>query len=225
LAAAVQADIIDRVVAVVGQQAITASEVELQLRLEAMFNREELDITAERRRQAMQRLIALRLIQNEAIMAGFLRISEADVQRNLQQSKTELYLNGIGFEQALKLYDLREQDVMDFWRQVIGYERFKDFRFKTGLEVSREEVAAYYERHVVPEFQAKGNGTPPPLDEIYEKVEQAVIEEFANAQLDEWFKETRPETRIVILEERSQATREEAAPGGSPAPQPGALPR
>jgi peptidyl-prolyl cis-trans isomerase SurA len=219
-----RADIIDRVVAVVGQQAITASEVETQLRLEAMFNREPLDITADKRRQALQRLIAVRLIQGEAIMAGFLKTSEAEVQRRLEESKQEHYLNGSGFEAALKLYNLREQDVTDFLRQVIGYERFKDFRFKTGLEVSREEVSAYYESHIVPEFRAAGNGSPPPLDDIYDKVEQAVIEERANALLDEWIKETRPQTRIVILEEEPQP-KEPAAPASSPPTPTGAAPR
>jgi peptidyl-prolyl cis-trans isomerase SurA len=224
LAAALGAAIVDRVVAVVGQQAIAASEVETQLRLEAMFNREPLDITAEKRRQGLQRLIAVRLIQGEAIMAGFLKVSETEVQRRLEESKQERYLNGVAFEDALKLYDLREQDVTDFWRQVIGYERFKDFRFKTGLEVSREEVSAYYESHIVPEFRAEGNGSPPPLDDIYDKVEQAVIEERANALLDEWLKETRPQTRIVILEER-QPTQEQAAPASAPTTPTGAAPR
>jgi hypothetical protein len=221
-----QADIVDRVVAVVGQQAITASEVELQLRLEAMFNREPLDVTDEKRRLALQRLIAVRVIQSEAIMAGFLRTSQAEVQRRLELSKQEQYLNSLGFDQALKFYDLREQDVMDFWRQVIGYERFKDFRFKTGLEVSPEEVAAYYERQIVPELRAAGNTSPPPLDEIYDRVEQAAIEERANALLEEWLKETRPQTRIVILEEAPQATQQgPAAPAGSPATASGAAPR
>jgi hypothetical protein len=221
-----QGDIIDRVVAVVGQQAITASEVELQLRLEAMFNREPLDITAEKRRLALQRLIAVRVIQSEAIMAGFLRTGEAEVQRRLEQSKQEQYLNSLGFEQALKFHDLREQDVMDFWRQVIGYERFKDFRFKTGLEVSPEEVSTYYERHIVPELRAAGNTSPPPLDEIYDRVEQAVIEERANALLEEWLKETRPQTRILILEELPQATQQgPVAPADSPTTPSGAAPR
>lgn len=225
LAFALQADIIDRVVAVVAQQAITASEVEQQLRLEAMFNREPLEITDEKRRQALQRLIAVRLIQSEAVMAGFLKTSEEEVQRRLQESKREQYLNGLGFEQALKLYDLREQDVAGFWREVIGYERFKDFRFKTGLEASREEVSAYYERHIVPALRAEGNSNPPPLDDIYSRVEQAVIEERANALLEEWLKEMRPQTLIVILEEEPQATQQKAAPASSPTTQPGAAPR
>jgi hypothetical protein len=220
LPALMHSDIIDRVVAVVGPQAITASEVELQLRLEAMFNREPLEVTAEKRRLALQRLIAVRVIQSEAIMAGFLRTSEAEVQRRLELSKQEQYLNSLGFEQALKFYDLREQDVMDFWRQVIGYERFKDFRFKTGLEVSPEEVSAYYERQIVPELRAAGNTSPPPLGEIYDRVEQAAIEERANALLEEWLKETRPQTRIVILEESPQGTQQEPqepiAPARSP---------
>jgi hypothetical protein len=218
-----QADIIDRVVAVVGQQAITASEVELHLRLEAMFDREPLDITADKRKQALQRLIAVRLIQSEAIMAGFLRTTAPEVQRRLEQSKRELYLNGQSFEQALRQYDLREQDVSDFWRQVIGYERFKDFRFKTGLEATAEQVSAYYDQHIVPEFRAQGNGAPPPLDQIYDRVEAAVIEQRANELLEEWLKETRPQTRIVILEEQPQADQPENAPT-TPAASTGAAP-
>lgn len=196
-------EIIDRVVAVVGDRAITSSEVDLQLRLEALFNREPLEITPEKRRRALQRLIAVRVIQSEAVMAGFLRISEEDVQLRLRQSQRERYINDLDFERALDRYNLTEQDVADFWRQVIGFERFKDFRFKTGLEVSTEAVTAYYERHIVPEFGGEANGAPPPLEEIYDRVEEAAIEERANELLEEWLKETRPQLRIVILEERN----------------------
>jgi hypothetical protein len=212
-----RAEVIDRVVAVVGQQAITASEVELQLRLEALFNREPLEITDEKRRRALQRLIAVRVIQSEAIMAGFLSTSEQDVQLRLQQSRRQGYANGLAFEQALKNYGLREQDAADFWRQVIGYERFKDFRFKTGLEISPEAVTAYYEKNVVAEFNKEGQGAAPPLVEIYNQVEQAVIEERANEMLDEWLKETRPQTRIVILEEQEPPENENTAPDAAAA--------
>jgi hypothetical protein len=214
-----RAEVIDRIVAVVGQQAITASEVELQLRLEALFNREPLEITDEKRRRALQRLIAVRVIQSEAIMAGFLSTSEQDVQLRLQQARRQGYANGLGFEQALKESGLREQDVADFWRQVIGYERFKDFRFKTGLEISPEAVTAYYEKNVVAEFKKEDQGAAPPLAEFYDPVEQAVIEERANEMLDEWLKETRPQTRIVILEEREPQAGENAATPGAAAPE------
>lgn len=202
LPATLGSEIIDRIVAVVGDQAITSSEVDLQLRLEALFNREPLEITPEKRRRALQRLIAVRVIQNEAVMAGFLRTSEEDVQLRLRQSQRDRYIDGVDFEQVLNRYGLKEQDVEDFWRQVIGYERFKDFRFKTGLEVSAEAVTAYYEQHILPEFRGEGNGAPPPLEEIFDQVEQAAIEERANEMLEEWLKETRPQLRIVILEEQ-----------------------
>jgi hypothetical protein len=201
LPAIVSSEVIDRVVAVVEEQAITASEVDLQLRLEALFNREPLDVTPEKRRRALQRLIAVRVIQSEAVMAGFLRTSEEDVQLRLRQSQRERYIDGLAFEQALDLYDLTGQDVAGFWRQVIGYERFKDFRFKTGLEVSAEVVEAYYKQNILPEFGGQGNAAPP-LEEIYDRVEQAAIEDRANEMLEEWLRETRPQLRIVILEER-----------------------
>jgi hypothetical protein len=143
------------------------------------------------------------------------------VQLRLRQSQRERYVDDLAFEQALDLYDLTAQDVAGFWRQVIGYERFKDFRFKTGLEVSAEVVEAYYKQNIVPELGGAGNAAPP-LEEIYDQVEQAAIEERANEMLDEWLKETRPQLRIVILEERvPPPTRNDAAgaaPGGPPAP-------
>ncbi len=217
------AEIIDRVVAVVGEQAITSSEVDMQLRLEALFNREPLEVTPEKRRAALQRLIAVRVIQSEAVMAGFLRTSEESVQLRLRQSQRERYINDLSFEQALALYDLKEQDVANFWRQVIGYERFKDFRFKTGLEVSAETVEAYYREHIVPEFSGEANGAPP-LEEIYDRVEEAAIEQRANELLDEWLKETRPQLRIVILEERNPPPEPNVAGTGAPAADSQAVP-
>ena len=213
---ALGAEIIDRVVAVVGQQAITASEVETQLRLEAMFNREPLEHHG-RKAPPGPATAHRRAADPERGHDG--RISESQRSRSAAPPGASPSRNAISTASHSRTRSssmtLREQDVTDFWRQVIGYERFKDFRFKTGLEVSREEVSAYYESAHRAGIQAEGNGSPPPLDDIYDKVEQAVIEERANALLDEWLKETRPQTRIVILKEERQTTPRASSAAGA----------
>jgi hypothetical protein len=205
LALPLAAGIIDRVVAVVGREAITASEVEQRVRLEAMLDRAPLQITAETRSEVLERLVDLRLIETEVRLAGFLRVEEAEVQQRVKELESEVYLDGLGFENALQAYGLLHQDVADFWRQYITYERFKEFRFKTGLEASEQDVAAYYQENVVPVFNEPGRGAPPPLSEIRAQIEQAVIETRANTLLEEWLKETRAQTRIVMLEEPDPA--------------------
>jgi hypothetical protein len=164
-----------------------------------------LQITAETRSEVLERLVDLRLIETEVRLAGFLRVEEAEVQQRVKELESEVYLDGLGFENALQAYGLLHQDVADFWRQYITYERFKEFRFKTGLEASEQDVAAYYQENVVPAFNEPGRGAPPPLSEIRAQIEQAVIETRANTLLEEWLKETRAQTRIVMLEEPDPA--------------------
>ncbi len=75
-----QAVIVDRVAVAVGNKVITQSEIEQRIRLTAFEKQETPDFSLASRRQAAQRLIDQRLVEQEMDVGHFPRASTEDRQ-------------------------------------------------------------------------------------------------------------------------------------------------
>ncbi len=194
------AEIIDKVVAVVGKGVITASEVEEQLRLEALFNRDPVDLSKVKRRDALARLIDRRLLEREITAKNFPPATVDDIAQELAALERRTTRNGAAFEQQLESYGLTKEDVEQFLVRQTNFERFVAFRFKTGLDVSAQAVEAYYKESFLPATR-RLQAEAPPLEEVYDKIAAAVMDERADSMLVVWLKETHARTRVVIMED------------------------
>lgn len=194
-------EVFDRVVAVVGRNAITASDVNQRLRLESFINQQEIDDSAENRRRVLERLIEVSLISQEMKMISFLEATEEDVEREMRDVRKQEFPGGLSFEEALDAYGLKEEDVRDFLRRQINVLRFIDFRFRTGLQVTEIEIREYYEDFYAPEVRRLESREPEPLDEIRPQLREIVVRKKVNAAMDDWLKRLRATTRVVYAEE------------------------
>ena len=117
-----RAEIIDRVVAVVGSEPITWSDVVKEARLEAYFNGQPPPDPKADQRQALQRLIQQRLIRHEIKLAKLPPPEEAEVKTTLE---------GLGPVSAKPAaYSLNEQDPADYARRVAEINSFLKQRFR-----------------------------------------------------------------------------------------------
>ena len=198
------AEIIDKVVAVVGEGVITASEVEEQLRLEALFNRDPVDLSQEKRGDTLKSLIDRRLVEREVVAKNFSVATADDLAEEFAALERRITRNGVAFDQELDSHGLTRKDVEQFLVRQANFERFVSFRFKTGMQVSAEVVRAYYEESFVPEVQ-RLRAEAPPLDEIYDELAALVMDERADSMLDVWLKETHARTHVVIMEDSSES--------------------
>ena len=194
------AEIIDKVAAVVGKGVVTASEVEEQLRLEALFNRDPIDLSKEKRRDALARLIDRRLVEQEIAAKNFSPATVDDVAQEWAALERRAARNGAAFKRELKSHGLTKEDVEQFLVRQANVERFVDFRFKTGLDVSAQAVEAYYKESFLPEI-GRLQAEAPALEEVRDKITAVLMEERAESMLDVWLKETRARTRVVIMED------------------------
>ena len=201
LALGVPAEVIDKIVAVVGKQAITASEVEQRVRLEALLNRQPLDLSVERRREALDRLTEWRLLEQEMTVGNLLDTGEQkEVAKGMKELERGKFIEDRSLQSALELYGLRQEDLSEFLREQVLFRRYWEFRFKTGLEALPEEVKRYYEREFVPEFRKTHQSDPPPLEEVSSQIAEILVERRAMELLDDWLKEMRAVTRVEILD-------------------------
>lgn len=193
LAAAAPAEIVDRTVAVVGTQTITASEVELQARLEQMFNNAPLDLSDEGLRTALQRLIEQRLIEADMKLAGLTIVEDREIDAAFDQLRTQRFA-GMSLADALVRYGLEGRDVREFLGKQLRYTRYVEFRFRAGLQADEASIQAAYRKRFA------GVASPPPVEEVRAELRQQVLDERAEEMLDERVRQLRADTRVVMLD-------------------------
>ena len=198
-----QAEILDRTVAVVGAQPILASEVEMQLLLEAMFNDAAPDASEAARKAALDRLVEQRLIETDMTLAGLQAIGERELESTFSKLRGSRF-GGLSFEQALQRYRLKERDVREFLKQQLQFTRYVEFRFRAGLQADEEALAAEYRRRY-PDAKSA-----PALETVQDELREQLLAQRAETMLDERVRQLRSETRIVFLDPIQGA--EEAAP-------------
>ena len=194
------AEILDKVVAVVGKNVITASEVDQQLRLESFINQRPVDDSAQARSLSLQRLIDQNLISQEMLVTSFLGASDSRIDQELAASRAQEFPNGMGFEDELKAYNLSEEDLKDFLRRQLNMLRFIDFRFRIGMEVSEDEIKSYYENSYTPQVRLVEAGVTEPLEEVRGQIREIVAQQQVDTLLDDWLKRVRATSRIDIAE-------------------------
>ena len=195
--------ILDQTVAVVGERAITASEVEEQIALEDLDREQPTERSAERYREVVERLIRLRLVQREMDLAGFVGATDAQVRQQMDFMRRQSG-GAAQLQQALANYGLSETILENFIRQQLDFQLFVGFRFRTGLVIPREEVEAYY----ATEFRSQlpPSSAPPPLNRVYEDLEAELVERRVDPLLNDWINRVRSQTRIMIVERPSAST-------------------
>ncbi len=206
LAVTAAAEIIDRVVAVVGNQAITESEVWRQLALQTVIDGQppvpspgpvEL-------RKATNRLIERLLVRREMAVADFPVRDETQMEAEIEELRGGRFWNGLDFAAALRAYGIEERDVREFLREKNSVLDFIDFRFKTGLQIPSEQIEAYYRDVYLPEFQRTNASAAPPLESVSDQIEEILREREIEPRVDEWLNELRVRARVAVLSQPAQ---------------------
>ena len=103
--------VIDRVAVVVGNQVITETEVRREVRLTQFFNGQPLDLGAQARRNAAERLVDQQLIRDEMQIGGYQPADSAEADTLLRQFRQQYHSNDAAFQALLDKYGLTQDDV------------------------------------------------------------------------------------------------------------------
>ena len=127
-------EIIDRIVITVGNQVITQSQVDDEVRVTAFLNREKLDLSADARKQAADRLIEQALIKREMDLSHYPLPELSDAGESLQSIKA-MYSSDAEFQDALERYGISPDELTRrLWWQLTLL-RFIDYRFRPGIQI------------------------------------------------------------------------------------------
>ena len=167
-------NVIDRVAVVVGTQVITETEVLREVRLTQFLNGQPLDLSAEARREAAERLVDQQLIRGEMQIGGYRLPTEAETETLFRQFRQNNYPNDAAFRAVLEKYGLTEDDLKQHVAWQAAALHFAEQRFRLA-------------------------GPPPPAQSADRVTDGAAPEPSKAEQEDEmdaWLKQARRGTRI-----------------------------
>jgi len=194
------AETLDRVVASVGNVAITQSEVEAQYRLELFFKGPSAagmpDTAAFER--VRDRLIEQKILAEEAEAEG---VDRSDLIEAAKQALGEVhrqYASEETYQTALRALGATEEQVLSRLQVQVLTLRLIDQRLRPAAWVDRPEIEAYYAGTFVPEFRRQNTGPVPPVDEVEPQIREILVQKKIDQLLTNWLAELKAGRRVSI---------------------------
>jgi len=198
-----RAEVIDRIAVTLDNQIITESEVAREIRLSAFLNGDTLDFSPEARRKAADRLVEQKLVRREIELERYLEPSKEEVAAMLKQIQAQRFKGTEDYLQALEKCGVSESDLNAHLLWQLTLLRFIDARFRPGVQVSDEEIHAYFDREQR-KLQTANPGKQPRFEDFRDQINETLINQLVDHQLDDWLAAARKRTRVVFHPEAFQ---------------------
>lgn len=197
LAAALGANavILDRIAVTVGRQVITESEIFRDLRVSAFLDQKPVDLSAEARRKAADRLVDQLLILQEAVLSRFVLLAPDDEAKLLGPVKAQ-YASDEAYRAALTRYGITEADLSEHLEAGLRAMRFTDLRFRPEVQLSDDDLHDYYDT-LVAGWRRENRSPIPSFEASRDQVEKLLMDERTAQALDRWLGMQRTETQIL----------------------------
>jgi len=202
-----QGVVLDRLVAVVNGDVILESDVDEERRFEevqpyraaATYTRDKI----------IERLIDRALILQQALLQPEDNVPDRDLNAQLATLRKDIPAckqynceTDEGWKKYLGDHGFTEEEFGARWRQRMQLLKFIEVRFRNGIRITDDEIKAYYEKTMLPEY-AKQNVTPPKLETIQKRIEEVLLQQEVGALLQDWLKSLRAQgsVRMIMLGE------------------------
>ena len=191
-------EIVDRWVATINnRELITYTDLLWQLALQPdtpIDNPRSEDL-----QRVLNLLIDQRLISQEAGKLPTITPSDADVDKATNEL-VKRFPSQAAFYERLARVGLTGEGLREIVRQRVEIERYLDFRFRSFVVVTQQEVADYYRDVFVPRWRRQQPGRiVPTLAESAKLVERELTEAKIESDTDAFLEDARARAEIVIL--------------------------
>jgi peptidyl-prolyl cis-trans isomerase SurA len=196
------AEIIDRIAISVGNQVITEGQIDLEVRVTAFLNREELVLSPGQRKKAADRLIEQTLIRRDMAFSHYPLPAVTDADASLQEVKAK-YASAARYQDALEQYRISEENLKERLLWQLTVLRFIDYRFRPGIQVADSEVQAYYQQELANSRQQDAKPLPE-LSDVRSQITEILTQQRIDDSLDRWLVEARLQVAIRYHDEALQ---------------------
>ena len=173
---------LDRVVAVVNNRAILASDVDEELISRALIQQQIRQEDAQAS-EPSQPEVEARLLEIRKELPACLRQNCASEE---------------GWKLFLTAHELTPERVEAYLRFRLQILRFIELRFRQGIRIAPEEIESYYRGTFLPQFAA--GEAKPSLDKVSPRIEEILLERQVNILFDDWLKNLRKQGDVEVLD-------------------------
>jgi hypothetical protein len=193
-----QAQVVDRMVAVVNKRVILESELDQATRVEFLLQAKPIErLTYADRMAVMERLIDRSLLDQQIVNPAMLDPVPEELKAKIEEVRQGI--PGASTDERWKTilagYSLTQQDVEEQLASQFRILRFIDLRFRGLVRVDKAAIAVYYQDRFLPEVR-KRNASEPKLSEVSNKIEQILAEQRIDELLNNWLKTLRAQAHI-----------------------------
>jgi hypothetical protein len=191
--------IVDQILTQVNDDIITRTDLLWSIALDPKAPSPVGPVGADLLRQKLDVMIDERLIAQEAARIPSTDITQEEVDK-MRAALIGNFKSEAEFRQRAGSVGLTPQKIDELLRQRILIDRFVDFRFRSFVLVTEQEIKRYYDEHLVPEVRKAGQ-IPPPLDQVRDKINDLLKQEKINTEIDKWLSAARQRAEVVQLAE------------------------
>lgn len=197
---------LDSVVAVVNRQPILSSDVDDDIQLSVLdpVPGGQAEIT---RQAALDELISRALIQQQIRQEDLPAIqpTPAEVNARLGDIRKQLPVcvrahcdTDEGWKAFLAAHNLTQARVRIYVRNRMEILRFIEQRFRQGIQISEQQVEAYYHDTLLPQYPV--GESVPPLTQVTSRIQEILLEQQVNELFDNWLENLRTQGDVEILD-------------------------
>jgi peptidyl-prolyl cis-trans isomerase SurA len=193
------AEVVDRSIAVVNGHLVTWSDLDEQMRFEALENGRALkDLGEAERRAAFEHLVQSRMLRDQ--MQGTVPAAGFEVESRIGEMRAgwQMEKDDAKWAATLVRYGLSMEELRGLVKEQLEILKFMEFRVRPLVRVSRQEVEEYYTKTLAPQVKAQGQ-VPAPLEAVTPKISELLAEQKMNQELDKWLENLRTQSRVQVL--------------------------
>ena len=185
-------EVIDRVAIAVGTQVITVSEIIRQLKITALLNGEQPDLSPASRREAGDRLVDQQLIRREMEVSGYMP-DDGDDGAQLYAAFRKRFEDEAAWRKELAKYQLTDADVREAFQWQATFLAFVEVRFRPAVTVPEDEMRDWYNEQKREKNPAIANLS---FEQARPQIEQIMTQQRIDNALDRWLGQVRTSTRV-----------------------------
>ena len=193
--------IVDQILTLVNDDVITRIDLLWSIAIDPKAPSPVGPVGSDLLRQKLDVMIDERLIAQEAARVPTSEITQDEIDKK----RTELiksFKSEAQFRERAGSVGLTPQKIDELIRQRILIDRFADFRFRSFVLVTDQEIKRYYDEILVPQLRAHGQVPPAISDEkLREGIVALLKQEKINAEIDRWLTSARQRADVVQLAE------------------------
>jgi hypothetical protein len=137
------------------------------------------------------------IVNTEASTVRFSRPKSEDVTQ-AYDDLAKRYPSATAFQTAIADSGLTVTAVRRQLELQIFLEQFIEYKFRTGAQVSENQIQDYYNGEFTKEAKARGESVPP-LEDVHADIRRLLTERAINVRAGKWLDDTRSRLRVDIV--------------------------